>query len=367
MASQELNFNIFNILILFGVIQGPIFGLIVFFNRDFRIIANYFLVFTALALSLNNFQYWIIDVRLAEKMNFNIPFESLIIPMYFLFVDQYLQIKTNKKILIAVLLPFILSSFFRLGLKFKVILLSDNIIHSISIIEEYLSLIFTVLLIAIILFKIYKYEKSRKDFDLLEIKAKTKWLKQILIIGAIVCTFWGFVIKDNIARFEDDLSIYYPLWISITILVYWMVYKGIVETRILTQRSDIRNNTIESIPIAKKLSPINDNLFLEIESVIKEDKLFLNPNLSLELIAEKFDISASHLSRTINKNSSNSFTDFINQLRINESKKMLTNPDYKNYTIEAIGYESGFNSKSNFYTAFKKETQKTPSAYRSGK
>ncbi|WP_282088191.1 helix-turn-helix domain-containing protein [Aquimarina algiphila] len=247
------------------------------------------------------------------------------------------------------------------------VLFSDKRIQILLTSEEYLSLFFSILMIGLILYKIYKYEKSRTEFNLSDIKAKTKWLKQALIIGILTCISWIFVIKDNIARFEEDLSTYYPLWIIISILVYWIVYKGIIETRILNQRFDIRNNTIKSIPNIKKPLPINDDLFLEIEHTIINKKLFLNPNLSLELIAEKFDISVSHLSRVINKNSSQSFTDFINRLRIDESKKMLINPDYKNYTIEAIGYESGFNSKSNFYTAFKKETQKTPSAYRSGK
>ncbi|WP_167571834.1 helix-turn-helix domain-containing protein [Aquimarina algiphila] len=222
-------------------------------------------------------------------------------------------------------------------------------------------------MIILILYKIFNYEKSRTEFNLSDIKAKTKWLKQALIIGVLTCISWVFVIKDNIARFEEDLSTYYPLWIIISVLVYWIVYKGIIETRILNQRFDIRTHTIKSIPTTKKPLSVNDDLFLEIENTIVNEKLFLNPNLSLELIAEKFDISVSHLSRVINKNSNHSFTDFINRLRINESKEMLINPEYKNYTIEAIGYESGFNSKSNFYTAFKKETQKTPSAYRSGK
>ncbi|EZH71290.1 hypothetical protein ATO12_11040 [Aquimarina atlantica] len=364
MIDQGLNFNIFNIIILIGIFQGPIFALIVFFNKNYRFLANYFLVSTALALSFNNFQYWLLDTGMVNELYFQIPFEFLIMSMFYPFVDEYLQIKSPKKIILAIIVPFFTSFIFRLIMKFGLITLSNDLIHILLTLEEYLSLVFSVSMITIILIKIHKYEKAKTDFNLSEIKAKTKWLKQALVFGIIICVFWVFVIQDNIARFEDDLSKYYPLWIIISILVYWIVYKGIIETQIFNQRIEIRNDTIEFTYNGQKTAYINDDFFLEIKSFIINEKLYLNPNLNLDLVAEKFNVSIGHLSKTVNKNANQSFTDFVNQLRVNESKKMLLNPNYKNYTIEAIGYESGFYSKSNFYAAFKKETNQTPSAFR---
>ena len=365
--SQGLNFNIFNIIILIGVFQGFVFGFMVFFNKNYRIPTNYFLVFTALALSFNNLQYLVLDIGIVESLYFQFPFEFIIMPMFYIFVNMYLKIRSNRRDLILIFLPFLLSLLFRIIVKLNLFSFSEAIIRLLVTAEEFLSLFFSCLMIILILRRIYRYERSKVKFNLLEIKAKTKWLKQALFIGITTCVFWLFVIKDSIARFEKDLSVFYPLWIIISILVYWIVYKGIVQTRILNQRFDIRNDTINSLNSAKNLFDTNDNLFVKIEGAIISEKLFLNPNLSLDVIADRFDVSVSHLSRVISKNSEYSFTDFINKLRINESKKMLTNEEYKNYTIEAIGYESGFNSKSNFYTAFKKETQTTPSTYRLGK
>ncbi|WP_407920992.1 helix-turn-helix domain-containing protein [Flavobacterium cellulosilyticum] len=58
------------------------------------------------------------------------------------------------------------------------------------------------------------------------------------------------------------------------------------------------------------------------------------------------------------------FLDYINLLRVEKVKKYLIKSDYSSYTIVAIGLECGFNSKSTFYTAFKKFTNVTPSEFK---
>ena len=57
------------------------------------------------------------------------------------------------------------------------------------------------------------------------------------------------------------------------------------------------------------------------------------------------------------------FVSFVNSYRIAEAKKLLLDPNKYNLTIEAIGNESGFKSKSAFNGAFKKITGMTPSAF----
>ena len=61
------------------------------------------------------------------------------------------------------------------------------------------------------------------------------------------------------------------------------------------------------------------------------------------------------------------FLDFINQKRIKRAEEMLGGPTFSQYTILAIAHEVGFNSKSAFYTAFKKFTGHTPTTYRKAK
>lgn len=96
-------------------------------------------------------------------------------------------------------------------------------------------------------------------------------------------------------------------------------------------------------------------------SIIKDKELYCNPNLTLTDVAKELNISQHSLSQFLNNNLGKSFSMFINELRIEKAKELLIHPSP--YTIEAIGYESGFNSKSTFYSSFKKSTGQTPSKY----
>jgi len=57
------------------------------------------------------------------------------------------------------------------------------------------------------------------------------------------------------------------------------------------------------------------------------------------------------------------FRDFINSYRIRHALTLLDDFEKKNLTIESVAYESGFNNRTSFYNAFKKQTDKLPSAY----
>ena len=108
----------------------------------------------------------------------------------------------------------------------------------------------------------------------------------------------------------------------------------------------------------------SENTFKRIDDFITVNKRYLDSNLSLEKLGEEVQMGTSSLSKLINGNFEGNFSDYINQLRVEEAKKTLLNPEFNNYTIVAVGLECGFNSKSTFYTAFRKITGKTPSEFR---
>ncbi|WP_395052384.1 helix-turn-helix domain-containing protein, partial [Flavobacterium sp.] len=97
---------------------------------------------------------------------------------------------------------------------------------------------------------------------------------------------------------------------------------------------------------------------------MESNNRYLDANFGLDVLSNELSIGISSLSHTINQNSEYNFTDYINSLRIEKAKSILIDSNYKNYTINAIGLECGFYSKSTFYTAFKKFTSTTPTNFK---
>ncbi|SED06744.1 AraC-type DNA-binding protein [Tenacibaculum sp. MAR_2009_124] len=94
---------------------------------------------------------------------------------------------------------------------------------------------------------------------------------------------------------------------------------------------------------------------------MKENKPYLDDSLTLQKLAKQINIPEKHLSFVINKVVGKHFYDYINFHRIEEAKILLKNKDLN---IQEIMYDIGFNSKSSFNAAFKKNTATTPSTYR---
>ncbi|MEM1337736.1 MAG: helix-turn-helix domain-containing protein [Bacteroidota bacterium] len=108
---------------------------------------------------------------------------------------------------------------------------------------------------------------------------------------------------------------------------------------------------------------VNEVDLQKIEGILLENNYFISTEISLKSLAKKLDVGQNTLSKTINSESGMNFNDYINQKRVNEAKKRLLAQEYEHLTIEAIGNSVGFNSKSAFYTAFKKHTNTSPSAF----
>ncbi len=92
------------------------------------------------------------------------------------------------------------------------------------------------------------------------------------------------------------------------------------------------------------------------------EELYKNPNLKLSDLASMMSMSSHQLSQLLNDNLEKSFSIYINEYRIDEACKMIERGSY--LKIEEIGYEVGFNSKSTFFSTFKKIKNTTPLLYK---
>lgn len=97
--------------------------------------------------------------------------------------------------------------------------------------------------------------------------------------------------------------------------------------------------------------------------LMEQKKIFLNPNLNIDLITAKLKTNKKYLSQAINEILGKNFYNFVNEYRINEAKKLLLENNTNKLSIEGIALTVGFNSKSSFNSAFKKFTQSTPSQF----
>ncbi len=99
-------------------------------------------------------------------------------------------------------------------------------------------------------------------------------------------------------------------------------------------------------------------------SVMETKKPYLNRDLSIQDLSEITDIPRHHITQVLNEKHGKNFFTFINEYRVKEVISRFEDPKNDNFTILAIAFDSGFNSKTTFNTIFKNLTGITPSEYR---
>lgn len=115
-------------------------------------------------------------------------------------------------------------------------------------------------------------------------------------------------------------------------------------------------------------SSLSEDRASEIErrlrAALEEQRRFLEPDLTLERLADDLGAPRNHLSQVVNERFEMGFLELLQGLRVDEARHLLTAREGSHLTIEAIASRSGFNSRSAFYDAFRKATGMTPALYR---
>jgi AraC-like DNA-binding protein len=148
---------------------------------------------------------------------------------------------------------------------------------------------------------------------------------------------------------------------TLLVLIYIMSFYG------LRQRKVSVHLLIEEPLIPYKNSnlseDIKDKIKQKIITYFEREKAYLNPELSMNVLSESLKIQKYQITEVLNTEIGKNFFQFVNYYRVEAVKTMLSDPKNK-FSIEAIGYECGFSSKSTFYTVFKSMTGETPVSYR---
>jgi AraC-like DNA-binding protein len=186
------------------------------------------------------------------------------------------------------------------------------------------------------------------------------WLSTILISFLLIFAF-SFV--QNILRYSSPglwnaaiiISSIIFLYIGSRLLFKFMEY----QIPYLSSKSTNKkvNKSDEDRERLKEVADLLDN-------AMKTKKHFLNPDITLHSLAKMLELKPALVSQSLNQVVKRNFFDYINKRRIEYACQLLKTYTSKEKNITEIMYESGFNSKSSFNTAFKKYLGVTPTSYR---
>ena len=127
------------------------------------------------------------------------------------------------------------------------------------------------------------------------------------------------------------------------------------------QPTEVKDSKGEGTEINTEEKRRLDVLHAKIKSLMVEKKIYTDPSLSLTNLAEMAGSNRRYVSEAINKAAHMNLNDYINFYRINEAKKLIAEGED---SLSDVQYSCGFNSRTTFYTAFKKFTSMTPSEFR---
>ncbi|XOV80382.1 MAG: helix-turn-helix domain-containing protein [Aestuariibacter sp.] len=109
---------------------------------------------------------------------------------------------------------------------------------------------------------------------------------------------------------------------------------------------------------------VNAKVTEQLEDLMARVKVYQDPELRLDGLADSLGISPRSLSTLLNKYYHKNFYDFVNAYRIADVRAQLLQQENKQKPVQRIFEDAGFNSKTTFNTLFKKHTGQTPSEYR---
>lgn len=189
-------------------------------------------------------------------------------------------------------------------------------------------------------------------------KINLSWLN-FVIIGYSVSYFTSVLSQISLDAFRVPI----PL-MEIILYLTFFVFFNIIFFKAWRQ-PEIFFVTEQNVKYKSSRLTAEDagNWIKKLNEYVSINKPYLNPELSINQLAENLNIQPRLLSQVLNEHFHQNFYDYINSLRIEESKRILLDPSNKKNILEIL-YEVGFNSKPSFNRAFKSCTGQTPTEFK---
>ena len=267
--------------------------------------------------------------------------DVLIGPLLYLFVKAYTSRKpiSGRQLLIHVFLYLLLM----MGV-FGLIFLAKQQYTSYT--KEIGGIIYIQWITYILLSAKIIQQEIRKLFTGQPLEKKEWWL--LTIVGAVAIIWLAYVLTHYGNYVLGGVSISAVLYLS---LILW-----------LHGRKSEFHETAPKYANKKIADDEVKQLDTKLRKLMAEQTPYFNPELKLGDVATELNVSPHQLSQVLNDNLKTNFNQFVNQFRVQAATEMISTKPH--ITLEAIGLESGFKSKSAFYAAFKAIHNQTPAQFK---
>ena len=193
------------------------------------------------------------------------------------------------------------------------------------------------------------------------------WLK-VISIGFYVAYFILFILGGlNMIGNFIPFDPYFIIFGFIALFSFAFSFYGIKQPAIFGQvvkASGEDKKEAEKYTKSGLRDKQAEELLQKLISYVEGKRPYLDRDLSIHDLAILTGISRHHITQILNEKHSRNFFTFINEYRVKEVIERFSDPRFNNYTILAIAYDAGFNSKTTFNSIFKSQTGLTPSQYR---
>lgn len=370
--------DIFDVIILIGIVQGILLGLaLLTFKRGNRKANGLLgLLMITFSLSISHFLLSSLNqyVRFPHLMRINQPLVFLFGPLLYFYVSVLIRKNFQFRLIHSLhMLPYFLfllylTPFYIKSSDQKLLLLQQwqSQISAVDLFIESVQVAHLFVYIYLVNRKLKQHEQQLKNqFSSID-KTNLHWVRSIIAMLLGVFILIGLMILLGILGGFDEWLIHYGgklIAVLVSICIYAMGYLGLRQPEIFIGKEEeiVSGKKYQTSP----LTPEQSRKYLEeIKTYFEVEKPYLNSLFKLADLAKATHIPAYQVSQVINEQLNMNFFELVNSFRIREVQRRLASPEYKAYSILAIAYDVGFNSKSAFNQAFLKYSGMTPSRYR---
>jgi AraC-like DNA-binding protein len=376
MNTPQSGITIVSVAFVVAISVGFFLSLMLFFSRKGNMKANRYLSLLILFFSL--LQIW--DVLVQTRLLIEFPHMIMVLnPLLFVlgpFVYFYVKALTSiewkfeGKIVVHLIPAAVIYVFsvpvYLLGEQEKIRMISDAFLNRKFIIHPFFFVFGEIHILAYLFFSVrnlLEHSKSIKNNFSFTERLSLTWLRNLLIIFIILWLTFAIRVFYH-SKLIWDISAFLAL-LTMYIVGYFgynqpVIFQGSMsETLPAFDKEEKKKYASSSLTDEE----INDYL-KKLRTLMDNEKIFQQNDLKLGDVAEKMNLPAYYVSQVINEKLGKSFYDFINEYRVEEVKRRFADKKYDHMTILAAGFDSGFNSKTAFYSAFKKNTGATPTEFK---